>query len=219
MNLDILIYELLPILDIETLKEFACTNKTIYNAIKKKRFWKQLCDRDFMNDEDYDFFVQMENRPTWRKFYSRFYLMRKYQVYDPGPSFQWKGIYTLGYSWSTGTYVVLTEMGGTIVHINKNRLGISWTPGDLQKHFSNTNGTYIWLDSLKMLVKDLEKHKQSTNFKITSGGEYYDENNDDDADEIYLIKDKMNIIRELRHILKVAKFTGYRFKSASSYLQ
>lgn len=218
MNFDVLIYDLLPILDIKTLKSFACANKKFAQIINKELFWEKLWDRDFVNDESYNIFThaqKMENRRTWKKLYRRFYLMRKYQINDQGPDFYWKGKYTFGYSWFRGTYVSLTESGGTIVHINSDRIHVMYTPKDLKDYFFHTNGTYFWCDSLKKLIKSLEKHKQSTNFNILSSGDDYDESNYNDAEnDIYLIKDKMNIIRELKNILKVAKFLGYRFKLA-----
>ncbi len=201
MDTNVLIHDLLPKVDIQTLKAFASSNKNLSQVINNETFWEKQCDRDFWDDESYSCFTQvrdMENKPTWKKFYSRFYLMRKYQIDDQAEDFFWKGEYTFGYSWIRGTRIALTEKGGHV----ENEIGIKEVPDDCEKYFLYEPSKSFWLDSPQNFIDILEKQKEATNFEVTTGD-----------NDIYLIKNKMNIIKELKDICKVAKFLIYEFKS------
>ena len=215
---DIIIHYLLPIVDLSALKSFACSNKSFLQVINTEKFWQQRCDRDFWQDESYSCFAQvrdMEGVPTWKKFYSRFFLMRKYQINDQASnSFSWKGIYSFGYAWIRGTRIALTNEGATLC----NRVGLNYIPGNLEQYFLYDNNPNFWLESPDELISRLNKQSQCSNFKIcTDGNEYdeertYDEECTYDENDVYLIHDKGKIVSELNNIKKVAKFLYYDFE-------
>ena len=212
MDLNVLIHDLLPMADIHTLKSFACSHKAISNAINNEQFWEQRCDLDFINDSSYSLCAQvkeMENTPTWKKFYKYFSLMRKYQIDDQAfDSFSWKGQYTFGYAWIRGTRIALTHQGATLC----NRMGINYIPDDLEQYFLYGYNPNFWLDSPDELISRINKHFECVDFKICTDGDDYHEERDDNGD-VYLIRSKGSIICELNKIKKVAKFLYYDFKS------